>query len=256
MRIRRAWYGVPETPYEYRAAIAMGGRVGGLSAARSYGLWDPGDRDIHVSWPPHGNVARLGRRLGYPANADIGEGRIVSHWRILRETEPPRELWRESAEQTIAQVLLSSDRSTAVAVVDSALHIGVIAPHQLHFIFGRMPARVRALRAAIDGGADSGLESIVRLWLWDQGLPFLAHATAADLEVDLLVGTSLVIELDGERFHATPEAFESDRRRDTVLGSAGYIVIRFSYQQITEDWESCAARIRHHLSRGDHLRRI
>ncbi len=234
----------------------MGGRLGALSAARSYGIWVGGGDDIHVSWAPNGNVAKLGRRINFPRSTDLMGRRIVSHWRILRETEPPRELWRESPEQSVAQVLLRCDRPTALAVVDSALHTGALADHQLHFVFGRMPQRVRALREVVDGRADSGLESIMRLWLWDQGLPYVVHPEPCGLEVDLLVGSSLVIELDGRQFHSTREAFETDRDRDNQLESVGYIVVRFSYQQVTLTWDACVARIRHHLLRGDHLRTI
>jgi hypothetical protein len=244
IRLRRSWFGLPETPYPHRAAVELGGRVAGLTAARSYGLWAGEDRDIHVSWSPHGNITKS--RLRESAQ-------IVRHWRVMPETGWP-ELWRECPVQTVAQVLLSADRATAVAVVDSALHIGLLSTLQLGTILSRMPGRVRAWREHFDGRADSGLESIARLWTHDLGLPSLVHPVIAGLEVDLLVGMSLVMELDGKEFHSGADAFERDRARDATLSSAGCIVIRFSYHQVMYEPALCLARIREHVARGDHLR--
>ncbi len=53
-------------------------------------------------------------------------------------------------------------------------------------------------------------------------------------EVDVLwAPAKLVAELDGRAAHLTATAFERDRRRDAVLGAAGYGVERFSWTQVT-----------------------
>src|SRR5690606_37825586 len=57
IRIRRGWYGVSETTPAQYAAVRVGGKLGGLSAAASYGLWSGLDRRIHVLLPR--NAARL-----------------------------------------------------------------------------------------------------------------------------------------------------------------------------------------------------
>lgn len=246
IRLRRSWYGLPETPYPHRIAIELGGRVGGLTAARSYGLWAGESSGIHVSWSPHGNITRSPLR----AVDDV-----VRHWRLLPD-EGWHELWRESPKQAIAQVLLGEDQACSVAVVDSALHRGLMTLAQLDQIADFLPARARHALTHVDGRADSGLESIARLWMRELGFEALVHPMIAGLEIDLLVGRSLVIELDGEEFHSGPTAFESDRRRDATLSAGGFIVIRFSYQQVMHDPAMCLARIREHIARGDHLRRV
>jgi len=246
VRLRRCWYGLADTPYPHRVAIELGGRVGGLTAARSYGMWAGENTGIHVSWPPHGNITRSPLRAAE---------NVVRHWRLLPD-DGWHELWRESPRQVVAQVLLSEPPSCAVAVVDSALHGGLVTVAQLATIAEALPARGRRALADIDGRADSGLESIARLWLRDLGLEPLVQPVIAGLEVDLLVGRSLVIELDGEEFHAGASAFEGDRRRDAILSAGGFIVVRFSYRQVMHDSAMCLARIREHLARGDHLRRV
>src|SRR5690606_13068649 len=56
-RIRRAWYGIDETTAAQYAAIRVGGKLGGLTAAASYGFWGGTDRRIHVLLPQ--NACRL-----------------------------------------------------------------------------------------------------------------------------------------------------------------------------------------------------
>ena len=54
-----------------------------------------------------------------------------------------------------------------------------------------------------------------------------------------VVGTSVIIEVDGRTYHEDPVAFEEDRRRDAELVARGYIVVRLSYRRVMEDWPWC-----------------
>lgn len=252
LRLRRAWYAAPGTPFEHRIAVAMGGRAGAVSAARSYGMWTGTDHDIHVSWPPHGNVALPGRRLGYPESRMVGEAVIVPHWRI---GVPGPDPWRESPLEAIRQTLAACDRSLAIAMADSACRLGLAPVEAVRQLLRDAPRRFLGLEAAVDGTTDSGLESIVRLWLLEAGIPFRLHANVAGHEVDFLVGQSLIIETDGREFHTGP-AFETDRERDLITGARGYVTIRLSYRQITEDWLACSGRILAALARNDHRRSV
>jgi very-short-patch-repair endonuclease len=49
--------------------------------------------------------------------------------------------------------------------------------------------------------------------------------------VDLLVGTRVVIEVDSESWHSTPEQRTEDYRRDLELHRLGFVVVRVSYEQ-------------------------
>jgi very-short-patch-repair endonuclease len=254
LRLRRAWYAAPGTPFEQRIAIALGGRVGAVSAARSYGMWTGADTGIHVSWAPHGNVAVPGRRLAYPGQREISGHAIVPHWRS--PGIPARfDLWRETPVEAIRQTFRGCDETLAVAMADSARRLGLVTASEMRHLLRSLPQRFGGLEAVIDGRTDSGLETSVRLWLLTAGVAFRLHPVIHGLEVDFLVGRSLVIETDGREFHIGA-AFESDRERDRLLGSRGYVVIRFSYRQIMEDWPGCVERILAALDRGDHLRSV
>ncbi|WP_158544801.1 DUF559 domain-containing protein [Blastococcus sp. TF02-9] len=53
----------------------------------------------------------------------------------------------------------------------------------------------------------------------------------------------LAVELDGAAFHGSDEARERDLARDAALAALGWLVLRFSYRQLTREPKVCRARI-------------
>jgi hypothetical protein len=253
LRLRRGWYATPDVASDVRVAVMLGGRLGAVSSAGSRGWWTGLDGRVHVSLPPHGNRARPGRT----AIESIDAG-IVTHW---RERHPlldrDSECWRESPETTLAQVLRSSPRDLAVGCADSAIRTGGLSRTQVSAVFSTMPRRVQLWERYVDGETDSGLESIVRIWLMERGIPFSFHPTITGVgEVDFLVGSSLIVETDGRGFHDGDLSVNRDRLRDNIAATRGYITARLSYPLVMFDWPSCERRILEHLGRHDHRRRI
>ncbi len=54
----------------------------------------------------------------------------------------------------------------------------------------------------------------------------------------------LIVEVDGRSVHATRRAFQSDRRRDQRLMLLGWRVVRFTWQQVTNEPAYVAATLR------------
>jgi very-short-patch-repair endonuclease len=65
----------------------------------------------------------------------------------------------------------------------------------------------------------------------------------------------VVVELDGVDGHATPAQVHRDRRRDLKLRAAGYVVLRYSYQQVLSEPESVLADLRAALAGAARRRR-
>ncbi|WP_159449160.1 type IV toxin-antitoxin system AbiEi family antitoxin domain-containing protein [Demequina sp. NBRC 110055] len=62
--------------------------------------------------------------------------------------------------------------------------------------------------------------------------------------VDMLHRRAMVVvELDGDRFHSTVRARNDDRNRQTDLTAAGYSVVRFGWNDITQRPEWCRERV-------------
>ena len=59
----------------------------------------------------------------------------------------------------------------------------------------------------------------------------------------------LVVEVDGRATHGTRRAFEADRDRDGRLAVAGYLVLRFTWWDVTRRPAVVADRVRRMLSR-------
>jgi very-short-patch-repair endonuclease len=59
----------------------------------------------------------------------------------------------------------------------------------------------------------------------------------------------LIVETDGYEAHGTRMAFERDRARDAALTAAGYVILRFTWRQLTEDAATVAATVRSVLGR-------
>lgn len=58
----------------------------------------------------------------------------------------------------------------------------------------------------------------------------------------------LIVEVDGYGFHSTRRSFESDHERDLVLSAAGFIVMRFTRDQIVKQPELVLVRLTRRLA--------
>ncbi|MEL6894283.1 MAG: DUF559 domain-containing protein [Actinomycetota bacterium] len=129
-----------------------------------------------------------------------------------------------------------------------------------HSMHGR--TGVVALRSALDDWAidarpaDSILESAFVELCERHRLPAVTfHEVIEGWEVDFrFVGTPIIVECDGWTTHGRRRhQFETDRRKDDDLRSAGWVPTRFTYRSITQRSTDTARRLRRLLDRwGDH----
>lgn len=65
---------------------------------------------------------------------------------------------------------------------------------------------------------------------------------------------AIAIECDGLEYHATNNAYVNDRRRDNLLTSHGFQVLRFSSVAIMNDLQGCINQIENSFSNFQHGR--
>ena len=234
-RLRPGWYASEEAPPDVVRSIQVGGRLGCGSALAALGVWMMPDERLHVSVP-----------RGTQPRPVAG---VVMHW-VDDRLGPGYPVDDPTA--ALARAILCLDRRAAIVAVDSAVNKHLITDSRAVEICQSTP-RGRQLLRHLDFRSQSGLETIARLALRAQGLRVTPQVFVENVGwVDLVIGDRLVLELDGEAWHDRPGDFESDRRRDRVLVSLGYIVIRASYRQVMYEWPLIEAQIMAVVRRGEH----
>lgn len=143
----------------------------------------------------------------------------------------------------LRQAVPHLDRRHALAVLDSALHQGLVTPAALAAAHDaarghRGVARTHPLWALADGRSESPAESWARLSCHDLGVPpdglqlpvVLAGRVTARVDLAWLLpdGGALLVEIDGAEIHSTPGAVVDDRRRQNLIDSRRTILRRFS----------------------------
>lgn len=112
---------------------------------------------------------------------------------------------------------------------------------------------VSALRQALEQWLseelppDSQLEVALASLVDEFGLPpVLFHERVEGYEVDFRIGgTNIILECDGWGAHGLDrDQFEFDRIRNTELTAAGYVIVHFTWRQLSTDRAGVAQRIR------------
>jgi very-short-patch-repair endonuclease len=250
IRARQGHYCTPELDPAQVRALRVGGRLSGLAAARAHGLWTPKRAELRVAVGPNARALRAPddarKRLNErPAGA-------VAWW-----ADPASGGTRSlvSPLACLVDVAAQHPPLIAFAVVESALHAGLVSESTWQRAVQAMPRTIRLPLIPAGRLSESGGESQLRFQLLAMGVELRQQVPMSGVgRIDFLIGDGLVVEADGAEFHTGRDDFEEDRRRDAVLAARGYRVLRFSYTQIVERWPEVEAAIRAAIARGDHLR--
>jgi hypothetical protein len=249
IRVRKGWYSLPNAPAPAVEAFRVGGRLAGLSALASYGIWTPETPLLHVTVPRHARALRRPRdmRARFGA-ADQRRYRVSWTDEVSHRCNPF--VWRTTVIAALIHVLQQHDRVTAIVCLDAALNSGAhgrpgISPADLDAIFDAAPARVQAWRSEVDGRAEAGGETEFRLKTLAAGIPFVPQPVVPGVgRLDGQIGPHTFVEIDGGQWHDTPEAFETDRARDLLIAAKHGRVLRFSYLLLRTRWDDCERAMR------------
>ncbi|WP_166791657.1 endonuclease domain-containing protein [Cryobacterium frigoriphilum] len=159
--------------------------------------------------------------------------------------------WRMSVADSLLQFAGLGAGCDAIASMDSALNKGLVSPSELEQVIALLPRRLRRLLGRLDGRAQSGLETLLRIAAEDAGWTVQIQVVISRVgRVDVLIDGWLVIELDGARWHDDDQSRDEDSRRDAELTLLGYRYHRFRSRQVLDEMPLCLAVIRTILASG------
>ena len=172
---------------------------------------------------------------------------------------PPGDEIVDTLETALEVTLRNHGDEHILVALDSILRRGIRGRGQLRDWASAVSGRALRLIALADGRSDSPLETVLRFRLHNARIQCTPQVEIPGIgRVDLLAGSSLIIEADGKEFHDTSEQFEKDRLRDQNALLLGYTTIRVTWPQIRDDWPRLydlirsLVRSRHHQHAPKH----
>lgn len=219
-------------------------RVSGMLALRRAGWRLPGHAHIVVlPEKPHVQFAGVTilRRPDEASRGPVDEPRHVE----------PRE--------ALVDCLTVMTKQSATELLDVALQRRCLMPEALADVIAnrlgrgrRSAAQLRMLRDRALSGSRSEAEQRMAALLKRSGtglwVPnFAVHDSAGRVtaEIDFAhVRLKIAIEVDGRAFHSDRRSFERDRERQNVLVLGGWLILRFTWEQITQRPQEVIAVVR------------
>lgn len=198
---------------------------------------------------PDGATSQLHLHVG--TNAHKHHDEAILHWAAPLVDRGPRAL-TASVEDALTHIAQCFVREDALSIWDSAVRAESLDLESLRAV--RWPSSAsRDLAVTVEGRSDSGIETlfVVRLSSW--GVPLRQQVVLAGHPVDVVIGSHLVVQIDGFAHHSSSADRSRDVAHDAELRLRGYTVFRFTYAQIVHDWARVEATITAAIARGLHL---
>ncbi|MFD5213347.1 endonuclease domain-containing protein [Microbacterium sp. NPDC058345] len=237
-RIRAKWIALDSAAPELVGAAESGGALTCVSLARRRGWWVPPDADglLHLHLPANGAVRAEG---------------IHAHWSKPLAPSRPRIL-EASVEDALADAAQCFALDQAVAIWESALRVEAISLDSLRRVPWRSASAMRCLEH-VRPGTGSSLETVFHVRLSGWGVRLRCQVRLAGHDVDFLIGTHLIVQIDGWAHHSSSADRTRDLAHDAELRMRGYTVLRYSYAQVIYDWDHVERTLAAAMSRGLHL---
>ncbi len=242
LRVGVGGYALPQADPALVAAVAVAGVASHASAARLHG-WDlHRDPKLH-----HVTVSRGHMKANWPG-AHVHHAELAPEDRGLRVPVT-------SVDRTLLDCGRSLPLLDAAVILDSAVRRRDATIARLHKLAGatRGPgsAVFRRAVAHVDELNGSPLETRLRLLLSLLPAEVRTQVFIPDVGwVDFLLDGWLAIEVDGFEFHADRRSYRNDRRRGNVLAAGGYVLLRFSWEDVRLEPARVLTQIAGVLARG------
>jgi very-short-patch-repair endonuclease len=254
IRARRDHYMLPSEPQNLVAAVRVGGRLDCVSALAADELFAFEASWAHIRLEHEMSRLRSPRSRFLPLNGTTRDGVVLHWWPTTNESDANK--YSVSREDALISALRCQHPWHALAAIDNAIHQKKLTLFAARMLFERLPDRVQFLRERIDGRAEAGQETVLRMIVLEARLDFDLQVTVPEVgRVDLIVEGCLALEADSRLAHDGWEHHVADRHRDLVLGREGYMSLRPAYQHTMFEPDLVRASILGLLDQNRHYRR-
>jgi Protein of unknown function (DUF559) len=254
VRLHPGWVTLPEwaedwTVRAHAATGYTGGTLSHTSALAAHGLLDRGSFRLDVSVPPRDRLRSTRRlrihRTRRPCGVIMTGGlAATSVARAVVDSWGDAHRGRRSARSVdqARNALLRATRERTATVAEIEAELAAVP---------RLPGltSLRELLGDARAGSQSQLEILGLRALAAAGLPrpvlqyeiplgyCSLHVDAAWPEI------RLAVEFDGAVYHSGPDDWQRDLRRDAALAALGWVVLRFSWVDVTQRPTVCGAQV-------------
>jgi very-short-patch-repair endonuclease len=207
------------------------------------------DGDVEVTVPYGRNARRAGIKVH---RAKLIDPRDVTVYRNIPLSTPAFTLLEIATDLTYAEFERAFDDALTIPVMGLWHAEDVLRRHR-----GRRGVRLFAEFAQPEHGVEvtrSKAEQIMKGLARKGGLPApLINLRRGRIIPDFIWRPEkVVVEIDGYQTHGTRRAFENDRARDAALAAKGWIVLRFTWRQLTKHPELVLVQLAQVLALRDH----
>lgn len=238
IHVRRDRYLTADAHEVVARAVRVGGRLTCLSLLALLGVFVLENRDLHVH--VHPGDSRLRDPMDRRRRRASG---VVVHWNKLIESVGAA--CTVDIVDAAAHAIRCQPPRAAVATLDSLLNKGLITRALLREILRTLPPRFAVLEQLVDGRAESGTETLVRLIARTLGCEIKLQVVFDGIgRVDLLLDGWLVVECDSKAHHSEWAQQQRDRDRDLALAALGYTTLRLTATAIMNRPDEVLAALR------------
>ena len=254
IRARRDHYLLPNESRDVVDAVRVGGRIDCVSALADAGVFAFDTTLTHVRLEHEMSRMRSTRSRFIPLT-DVNRSDLRLHWLPL-ENDSHAPNYSVGIQDALASSLRCQHPWHALASLDNAIHLGFVSKYQVDRLFEDAPERVQHLRTRVNGLAEAGQESVLRMIIVEAGLDFELQVVVPKVgRVDLVVEGVLALEADSRLAHDGWEHHVRDRRRDLLLAERSYMSLRPAYQHTMFEPHLVQRSILGLLDQSRHFRR-
>jgi hypothetical protein len=229
IRARRDHYALPAESRDVVSAVRVGGRIDCVSALADAGVFAFDTSTTHVRLEHEMSRLRSTRSRFIPLT-DHNRQKLALHWWPLVAEENALN-YSVGVEDALASSLRCQHAWHALASIDNAIHQGAISEYAVDRLFDGAPDRVQKIRSRVDGRAEAGQETVLRMIVVESGLDCELQVVVPQVgRVDMIVEGCLALEADSRHAHDGWELHVRDRHRDLLLAQRHYMSLRPAYQ--------------------------